>query len=313
MGKCYFELRTSAARGTDSTAADIMRHLHARQHLGKALVICDRPPVTLPAARKQWMKLSRWIQRERASTLNADKILKFTHTIIHMQNMRFSSKSPMEEPEADIYFVTPAQLDDAPLHCFSIYLTAPLTSAAATAFVGQLPAEALLVDYIHELDWATLGLQSKQVLEQQVLSEWHQLNQFLKQHDIAINTLHTGNLHHVEAMDDALDTLLGKPHEFLRIATEFQHALELARPLRLSQQQRQHYDALMLLAHRVQTLSTTAFNQHFLENYNEDDTFFLYDTTRRRFITTGETMGECVTRHLRLGHHNIVLALQQLV
>lgn len=312
MAKCYFEFRKSAARGTDSAAADIMRHLHARQHLGKAVVVCERPAIMLPTARKQWMKLSRWAQRQRASTLSADKILKYTHTIIHMQNMRFSRQTPLEEPEADIYFVTPERLAAAPLHCFSTYLAAPLATQAATEFVSQLPADALIVDYVHTLNWAHLGLQAKSVLEQQVRTEWRQLSHFLHAQQIEITALHSGNLHHVEAMDDALDTLLGKPHEFLRIATEFRHALELARPLRLSQLQRHHYDALMLLAHRVQTLSTTTFNQHFLENYNEDDTFFLYDIAHKRFATTGESLSECLARHARLGHGHIVRALQRI-
>src|SRR5882762_3070435 len=74
VAKCYFELRKQSARGTESIIADMMRHLHTRQHLGKALVICDHPLVVLSAARKQWLKLSRIIQKQRASTLNADKI-----------------------------------------------------------------------------------------------------------------------------------------------------------------------------------------------------------------------------------------------
>jgi hypothetical protein len=66
-------------------------------------------------------------------------------------------------------------------------------------------------------------------------------------------------------------------HKFLQAAKEFQRAIELARPLRLSSDVRRQYDMLVLLAHRVQALSPGAFTQQFLEVYNEDDTFFLYD------------------------------------
>jgi hypothetical protein len=59
MAKCYFELRKQSARGTDSIAADIMRHFHARQHLGKAVIVCDQPVGLLAAARRQWLKMGR--------------------------------------------------------------------------------------------------------------------------------------------------------------------------------------------------------------------------------------------------------------
>ncbi len=312
MAKCYFEIRKNAARGTDSIAADMMRHLHARQHLGKAVVVCDRPDIAFPAARKQWLKLARAVQKQRAGTLNADKILKYTHTIIHMQSMRFSYTTPLEDPEADVYFLTPTQLATAPVHCFTIYVLSPLHFDTALLLVDQLPADALIVDYDHTTEWLKIGLQSKQILEDQVATEWRQVLHFLEQRDIQISTLHNGQLHHVEAMDNALDMLLNTPHKFIRIATEFQHALELARPIRISKQLRMHHDALMLLAHRVQTLTSTAFSQRFLENYNEDDTFFLYDAKRRRFIFSGETFAEAIVRHTQAGRFNLVRAIQAL-
>ena len=124
----YFEQRISSARGTDSVAADVMRHLHARQHLGKAIVLCEgNPVVMLSASRKQWLKLARSIQKQRASTLNADKILKYTHTIARMQRMRFTMKHPLERPDADIYFLRPSQLDTIPANCFTFYLVQHLS------------------------------------------------------------------------------------------------------------------------------------------------------------------------------------------
>src|SRR6476660_4446110 len=95
MTDWYLESRKALARGTDSLAADIMRHLHTRQHLGSAVIICEQPVGMLSAGRKQWLKLSRSLQKQRAGTLNADKILKYTHTITRMQHMGFSAKTPL--------------------------------------------------------------------------------------------------------------------------------------------------------------------------------------------------------------------------
>lgn len=310
MAKCYFEIRKQSAKGTDSIAADIMRHLHARQHLGKAVIICNQPAGLLAAARKQWLKMSRAIQKQRASTLNADKILKYTHTITHMQHMHFSSKTPLEEPEADIYFLAEDQCATMPVHCYSIYITTTLPRETAADIISQLPAEALIVDYRHTTAWAQLGLQSKVVLEEQVVIEWKQACQFLQSRHIDISALMQGNMHNIDAMDDALDTLLGVSHQFLRVANEFHHALELARPLRVSRTARQDHDSLMLLAYRVQALSPGAFTQHFLETYNEDDTFFLYDRHKRRFVTSGESLTETVTRHLAAGRVHLARSMQ---
>jgi hypothetical protein len=309
MARCYVELRKSAARGTDSIAADIMRHLHSRQHLGKAVVVCDSPVPLLSAARKQWLKLARTIQKQRSSTLNADKILKYTHMIAHMQRMHFSAKSAVESPTADVYFLEPSQLAIIPIHCWTVYVYAEIPEQTATALLRLLPAESLVVDYLQTASWEHLGLQPKHVLERQVEQEWQHACGFLKSYDVDIAALSQGDVHDIDAQDDALDTLLGISHKFLQVANQFQRALELARPLRLSREQRSQYDSLILLAHRVQALSPGAFTQQFLEVYNEDDTFFLYDAERGQLTLNLNTLEEARKNHARAGRKNLAHAL----
>ncbi len=311
MGKCYFELRKSAARGTDSIAADIMRHMHTRQHLGKVVVVCDQPTAMLSAGRKQWLKLSRAIQKQRASTLNADKILKYTHTITHMQQMDFSMHSPLEKPDAEVYFLRPDQLNVLPVHCWSVYVVTPLGLHSAQTLLSQLPAEALVVDYEQSVPWEELGLQPKAVLETQVADEWRQVRQFLRGYNIDIYNLAIGDMQNVDAMDDALDTLLGISYKFLQAANGFQRALELARPIRINKDLRSSYDSFVLLAHRVQALSPSAFTQRFLETYNEDDTFFLYDRNRGHLHTSSatESLATAFIRHRAAGRINLANAL----
>ncbi|MET1033585.1 MAG: hypothetical protein ABWX94_03725 [Candidatus Saccharimonadales bacterium] len=310
MAKCYFELRTNSARGTDSVAADMMRHLHARRRLGKAVVVCDQPISLLAACRKQWLKLGRLIQKQRSSTLNADKILKHTLTITHMQHMRFTSKTPLEDPDADIYFLSKNDLADLPRNCLSLYAYTVLNTPQVRAILKQLPADALIVDYDHSVSWDEFGLHAKIMLEQQVLREWDQVCKFLAGRNIIVSELIRGGMHNIEAMDDALDTLLGASNQFLRSANDFQHALELARPLRINKKAREEYDSLVLLAYRVQALSPGVFTQHFLESYNEDDTFFLYDVAKRRFVASGEPLADAVARHLAAGRRHLARSLQ---
>jgi hypothetical protein len=313
MAKCYIELRTSAARGTDSIAADIARHLHTRQHLGRTIVITDQPAAMLAATRKQWVKICRAVQKQRAQTITADKILKFTHAISHMQRMKFTAKSPLEL-DASVYFMAPDNLEVVPLHCLTIYVLREPEESEAAELIVQLPADALVVDYHHKLHWEqALELQPKSVLEAQVETEWRQVKQFLATCKIDIAELEHGNIRNVEAMDNALDTLLDVSRKFMQVANEFQHTLELARPLRLSDERRSQYDSLALLAHRVQALSPGAFTQQFLESYNEDDTFFLTDRQRE---TAGsqpenntETLAEVYNRHITAGRKRLARAM----
>lgn len=315
MSNCYFELRKQSKLGNIHLAADMMRHLHTRQYLGKAVVVCEHPAIFMIGAHKQWLRLSRNIQRQRASTIDADKILKYTHAITYMQHTKFVAKTPLDEPAADVYFLRHSQLQTLPTSCFSLYLSVGLPSEVAMHTLGQLPSEALLVDYQQAADWQKLNLTPKRVLEDAVAEAWQHTTNFLANYDISVPHLFHGPMQNIHAMDNALDTLLAHSHGFLQVADQFRHALELSRPLRLSKNMRQEYDILTLLAHRVQALSSSGYTQRFLETYNEDDTFFLYDNTRKYLRYTalaGESLATAIARHQKAGRLNLAQALQQL-
>ncbi|HEY5806181.1 MAG TPA: hypothetical protein VIS56_02225 [Candidatus Saccharimonadales bacterium] len=313
--KHYIELRKPAARGTDSTIADVMRHFNTRQHLGKAVVICDQPVIALSTARKQWLRLSRVLQKQRSSTLNADKILKYTRTITRMQRMHFTIKTPHERPSGEVYFLHPDNLVAIPDRCWSLYLVRPIDTKTALSTLAQLPDKALVIDYQQSAQWSRLGLLPKKALESHVSDQWHTAEQFLQRYDIDVRKLIIDGIHDPEAMDDALDTLLGgHSHEFLQHANSFQRALELSRPLRLKKDMRYAYDSLILLAHRVQALRPEAFSHHFLESYNEDDTFFLYDSARahRHALLHDEALSDACARHKAAGRHRLAKSLKSL-
>lgn len=311
MVTAYFERRVSSARGTDSIAADIMRHVHSRQHLGKTIVVCDNPVVMLSAARKQWLKLSRTIQKQRASTLNADKILKYTHAIARMQHMHFTMKAPIDRPEADIYFLEPAALAGMPGNCYNLYILDAFPDEIIAHIQNRLPEDGLVVDYVHEIAWEQLGFKPKSELEKHVREHWRSVITFLEVYDIDPKKLRKGHESNIEAMDDALDTLLNASQGFIDVANGFQRALELARPLKITVEMRLQYDIVILLAHRVQALSTSTYSQRFLESYNEDDTFFFYDQMRDQVLAQGETLAQAVVRHETHGRKHLAKALEQ--
>lgn len=277
MSRHYFELRPRPLDQTTLLAADMMRHLHARQYLGKVIVLCTSPFATMRVARKQWLKLARSIQRQRASTIDADKILRRTYLITHMQHMQFVAKSPLQQPDAHVFFVTPEQLEMIPHNCFTLYIAATLSPTLLKKYTSQLADQALLVDYTGEAPVDATFVAPKAELEAQVEEHWQRVISFLTSHHIGIATLTEHQFIHVDALDNALDTLLGASHNFLRVASSFQHAFELAQPARPSHALQQQYNTVTLLAYRVQALTPGVMSSYSLRTYHEDETYFLHD------------------------------------
>ncbi len=302
----YFETRRRVHLTADNIAADVMRHLHARQHLGKALIVCDEPTAMLQLARKQWLKLSRTLQRRRTATFDANDILRYTYTITHMQQMDFVAAPPLEQPEAAAHFIRSNQLRYLPPNCLTVYLAQPLGESTLAELVSALPPSSLIVDYYDQLQSGDFGLRPRAELEASLAQRWRSVENFLAEYDIELAQLASHSPEAYAAMDDALDTLLGTGLDFIHLARSFQHTLDLARPLRtVTKADRDRFDLFVLLAHRVQTLTPGVSPVQFLKTY-ADDSFFLHD--RRHSLSLAET----ILRHEQAGRHRLARALWQL-
>ncbi len=300
----YLESRGRIHLEPANIMADVMRHFHARHHLGKAVIVGEDPAAMLALAHKQWLKLSRTLQRRRGGATNAVEILKYTYTITQMQHLVMVAAPAHEQPEAHMFFVRPEQLRFLPANCLSIYLAADLTDRQMERLAAELPASSLLVDYVGQYEINDFGLKPKSLLETKVLTAWHTVSEFLDDHEVQIELLSANRK--TELVDDAIDALLGVDAEFLAVSQTFQRALDLARPLRsVSKDQRSQFDVLLMLAHRIQTLMPGAFTAQFLSTY-ADDTFFLND--RQHGL---ESLAEAIERHRQAGRVNLVRALMQ--
>jgi len=274
----YYELRVLPHQPAPTLGADIARHLEARQDLGKAIVVAHTPAVQLSVVRKQWFHLARHLQRQRASTLNSEEILRLTHTIMHMQRMQFVAKTPHETPDADVYFVKPDALRTLPPQCHTIYLTAPIKPKTLQQCMEFAPNHCLVVNYDTGVPFDELSLSPKAELETKVIHEWQEVVSFLQQHHINPQNFASQNPAQFGALDDALDILLNYSHQFLRLASSFRQTIHLAQPLTtISAEQQQLFTAVMRLAYRVQTLSPDSFNTYLLKTFGEKESYFLRD------------------------------------
>lgn len=277
----YYEVRTVATFGPAMpVASDIARHLQSRQYLGTTIVVCQNPLSMLSAARKQWLRLARNLQKQRASTLNAEEILRFTHTIMHMQHLQFVAQVPTEKAEAHIFFATPDELETLPPGCLSLYITTTPRASQLESWINSLSADGLVVDYLGNLGLETRGLEHKGEIEKRMLGDWHELKGFMQHHGVRVRDVLTGTNMQSPAMDEALDRLLSAGNEFLRRAAGFQHILSLSQPLQtVVLAQLRQFEIVMRLAHRVQSLTPGAFGSYLVANFDERhaESFFLRD------------------------------------
>jgi len=264
----YLETRTTPNQ-LATQAADVARHLLPRQHLGKVVVVCEKPVITISVLRKSWMKLSRSLQRERASTLNAEKILQLTHDITHMQHMNFVTKLPRDYPQADVFFVTPDELDQLPANCRSLYVLADMSAELAKRLATQLPERALAVDYTSNETFTTTLL-PKYELEKLLPVEWQHVENFMTAHGIAFHELAT-NPYGALQLDEAIDVILNTSKQFLRVTDDFLELLAFCQPTNASHIEQREYELIAALNRRIAALTPGTLSQQFAQTFGEDD------------------------------------------
>lgn len=96
--------------GNNPSTKDLARHLYTRMSCGKVVIVTDNPKVLLSSLRKQWLRLARKVQVERAGTLQAERIVELTNMVSRMHNLRFTTDYPPYDYSGDVYLATLDQL-----------------------------------------------------------------------------------------------------------------------------------------------------------------------------------------------------------
>jgi hypothetical protein len=272
----YLEIRTITSTST-TVGSDLARHLLSRQHVGKTIIVCERPAIFMSVVRKYWFRLTRNLQNERSRTLNAEKILQLTYDITHMQRMNFAAKPFREYPRADVLFLAPDQLEQLPVNCTSLYLLEPIDKDQLRAVLAQLSDRALVIDYTHDRVVANAPLQPKYQLDQLVPEAWDRVEKFFAQHEINIHRL-IEHPHSADADDGVLDRILSVSSQFMRVADDFLELLRLAQPLHTTNSQQQLYDLLAALNRKIYALTPGILSQQFIQSLADDEEQSMHDT-----------------------------------
>lgn len=137
-------------RYTDNSGAhDIAEHLYHRMYYGKVVIIADRPGVFIGVLRRQWLKLMRRTQIERARTLNAAKIAELDGAVRYMQCLRFTRCYPPDEHPGDVYIVGTKDALKWPPECSTMYIVGKTERHEQYLLTSWMWRGSLVVIYEH--------------------------------------------------------------------------------------------------------------------------------------------------------------------
>ena len=128
---------------------DLISHIRSRVRYGGAVILADNPQTFLSTFRKQWIREMLPLKRARASTLDAAKIAQLSQELLIMETLRFDAKGSGGN-SADVYILSPSQLDLIPTHCATIYLYSHLLNPEALRLSNA--RDVLIVDYCQGSD-----------------------------------------------------------------------------------------------------------------------------------------------------------------
>lgn len=137
-------IREEHTFGANPGAKDLARHLFTRMSCGKVVIVADNPAVLMGPLRKQWLKLARKVQKERASTLNAERIFELSEMVRRMQTLRFTTTWP-DDYSADVCIATIDQLLRWAPECRTLYVASHANLADLHVATSLMPKGGVVV------------------------------------------------------------------------------------------------------------------------------------------------------------------------
>jgi len=135
--------------GANPGTKDLARHLYTRMFRGSIVIVAERPAALLGPLRKQWLKLARNVQKERARTLDAERIAELSSRVARMQSLRFSASWRSDDlwldGPHDVSIATAEQLLRWPPDCWTMYVTCEIKREDLYMVTAWMPKGGLVV------------------------------------------------------------------------------------------------------------------------------------------------------------------------
>jgi hypothetical protein len=114
---------------------------------GNVAVVTDKPVALMSSVRKQWLRLIRLAERERASTLNHARKYELDQSIWRMRNASFTAQDPADDPIAYISFATAERFRRFPPMCSTLYIVGPTEKLEKHMLTSWMPRNGRVVIY----------------------------------------------------------------------------------------------------------------------------------------------------------------------
>lgn len=131
--------------GPNPATKDLARHLYARMYYGKTVIVAAKPTIVIASLRKQWLKLTRKVQKERAKTLNALRVAELSRIVSYMQSLKFTTHYPPDDYEGNIYIATLEEVLRWPPDCRTLYITCDIEREQLYMITAWMPKGSLVV------------------------------------------------------------------------------------------------------------------------------------------------------------------------
>jgi hypothetical protein len=114
-------------------------------YYGKVVIVADKPQSVISALRKQWLKLARKVQKERAGTLNATRVKELSSIVSYMHNLDFTILYPPDDYPGDIYIASVNEILRWPPQCRTMYVTCEIELEKLHMITAWMPQGSLVV------------------------------------------------------------------------------------------------------------------------------------------------------------------------
>lgn len=132
---------------TNSGVKDISLHLCERMYYGKVVIVADNPKGFIAAFRKEWLKLAKKMQLERASTLDTAKIARLDGEVGYMLHLHFTIHYPPDEYPGDVFVVSPKQALAWAPECRTMYIISHIERHQQYLLTSWMSRGSLVVIY----------------------------------------------------------------------------------------------------------------------------------------------------------------------
>lgn len=130
-----------------SLSWDIAHHMYTRFLHGHIVIATHKPTSLLPSVSKQWRKVVRQVQRERASTMQTKRINELMREGAMMEHLRMTTKKPSQNTTHGVFFIAIEELLKNPPACQTLYIADTVNDADFAQLTTNMPYHSLIVRY----------------------------------------------------------------------------------------------------------------------------------------------------------------------